>query len=70
MARRKKRAQARVYFQDEAPKIGCGWRFINILSIGSKWVRFEEHATGRRARMSRKAWELHLRTRINRGVVI
>jgi hypothetical protein len=28
-----------VYLQDEAPRIGCGWRNIEIVSRGSKWVK-------------------------------
>ena len=29
----------RVYFYDEAPRIGCGWRTVEIICKGHKWVR-------------------------------
>lgn len=43
---------ADVYFQDEAPRIRCGWRRCR-LNVGPKWVRFEEIASGRAARLPR-----------------
>lgn len=39
-----------IYFHDEAPKIGCGWRRCNI-EVGRKWVRITERATGARVRL-------------------
>lgn len=45
--------RADVYFMDEAPRIGCGWRRCH-LRIGPKWVRFEECATGKAVRLERR----------------
>ena len=28
-----------VYLYDEIPRFGCGWRIVDVLSIGPKWVR-------------------------------
>lgn len=28
----------RVYFKDEAPRIGSGWRRVEVVREGSKWV--------------------------------
>ncbi len=28
-----------VYLYDEIPRFGCGWRIVEILSKGPKWVR-------------------------------
>ncbi len=28
-----------VYLYDELPRFGCGWRIVEILSLGPKWVR-------------------------------
>jgi hypothetical protein len=28
----------KIYFEDEAPRIGCGWRIVSV-QIGRKWVR-------------------------------
>lgn len=41
----------RYRFADEAPRIGCGERGV-IITRGHKWTRFEECATGRRAKMT------------------
>jgi len=57
MPRRRKRAEMRVYFQDEVPAIGCGWRFIDIVQRGRKWIRIKEHATGRTARLAVAAFD-------------
>ena len=54
--RRKKLPIYLIYLHDEAPRIGCGWRRINILSAGHKWVRIKEVATDRAARLPVKAW--------------
>lgn len=40
--------KADVYFQDEAPKIGCGWRRCDI-EITRNWIRATERATGHRS---------------------
>ncbi len=28
-----------VFLYDEIPRFGCGWRIVEILSKGPKWVR-------------------------------
>jgi len=33
-----------VYFQDEAPAIGCGFRRVQVVSIDAKWVRIRAAA--------------------------
>lgn len=43
---------ARLYFEDEAPQIGCGWRVVNV-TVGRKWVRVSVPANGARARFAR-----------------
>lgn len=30
--------QMKIYFEDEAPRIGCGWRLVAV-TIGRKWIR-------------------------------
>jgi len=30
--------RARIFFEDEAPRIGAGWRIVTV-RIGRKWVR-------------------------------
>lgn len=56
---RKKRkayqAGVRVYFFDEAPRIGSGWRIV-IAKQGRKWVRVTEVSTGRAARIETAIW--------------
>lgn len=42
--------KADVYFQDEAPRIGCGWRRCDV-RVGRLWIRFTERATGKRAKL-------------------
>ena len=42
--------KADCYFQDEAPRIGCGWRRCNVV-IGRKWIRITERATGKKAKL-------------------
>jgi hypothetical protein len=46
----------RVYFQDEAPRLGAGWRLVELLTIGRKWATFREVATGTRARLRKAEW--------------
>lgn len=46
----------RVYFRDEAPAIGCGWRGIELLDMGWKWARIRERSTGTVVRMLAKNW--------------
>lgn len=30
--------KAKIYFEDEAPRIGCGWRRVTV-KVGRKWAR-------------------------------
>lgn len=48
--------RAQMFFTDDIPKFYCGMRGVEI-SIGRKWVRITEPATGRRARISMIRWE-------------
>ncbi len=45
----------RVRFEDEAPRIGSGWRIV-IPKIGRKWVHIVEVSTGRGARLKLATW--------------
>lgn len=38
-SRARARETAQVYFYDELPKFGCGWRIVEVTSKGPKWVR-------------------------------
>jgi hypothetical protein len=31
----------RIYFEDESPRLGCGWRWVTA-QIGRKWVRLQD----------------------------
>ena len=42
--------KARVFFEDEAPRIGSGWRWVTY-KIGRKWVRFTSIGDGGKARL-------------------
>lgn len=34
-----KTAVMHLYFEDECPRIGCGWRHVSV-KVGRKWVYF------------------------------
>jgi len=51
--------KADIYLYDEAPRIGCGYRRC-WLTIGYKWVRIEECATGHVQKVKR--WPIDGRT--------
>ena len=42
----------RIYLEDEAPRIGSGWRTVSV-KIGRKWTYITDTATKRRARLKR-----------------
>lgn len=44
----------RVFLQDEAPRVGSGWRIITAL-IGRKWVKIASKKG--RARLTKKQWQ-------------
>ena len=46
----------RVYFEDECPAIGAGWRLV-MAKIGYKWVHVKTPGAGRGTRISRKMWD-------------
>jgi hypothetical protein len=45
-----------VYFQDEAPRIGAGWRPV-LAQIGYKWVRIKTPGAERGVRIKRETWD-------------
>lgn len=40
----------RAYFEDECPKIGCGWRTV-MVKTGRKWIYFIDPYNGNRCRL-------------------
>lgn len=46
----------RVYFEDEAPSIGCGWRPV-VAKIGYKWVHVRSPGAKRGRKISRQVWD-------------
>lgn len=40
----------RLYFNDECPRIGSGWRSVEI-KVGNKWVYFTYPPTGAKAKL-------------------
>ena len=46
----------RVYFEDEAPTIGCGWRPV-IARIGYKWVHVKDPNAERGKKIPREVWD-------------
>lgn len=48
--------KARWRFADEAPRIGCGERGVNVL-VGRKWVRIVERSTGNRVKLPVEVFE-------------
>lgn len=47
----------RIYFQGEVPRIGSGWRTVEVLSVGPVWAVIREPIRGRRHRFPRKLWD-------------
>jgi hypothetical protein len=45
--------QMRLFFEDEAPRIGSGWRTVEV-KVGRKWVRFTDTASNAKARLALK----------------
>lgn len=56
---------ANIYFEDEAPRIGCGWRYCNI-EIGRKWARVTERATGKRVRFPKEKLDSFRQAKVRR----
>lgn len=47
----------RIYFHDEAVRIGCGARGIELIKLGWKWALIRERSTGIASRLNRKVWD-------------
>lgn len=48
--RNKAASVMRLYFNDECPRIGSGWRSVEI-KVGNKWVYFTYPPTGAKAKL-------------------
>jgi len=46
----------RVYFEDEAPRIGAGWRTVHA-TLGPKWARLRCAASGRGVKIRRAVFD-------------
>jgi hypothetical protein len=46
----------RLYFEDEAPRIGSGWRTVHV-TLGWKWARLRCAASGRGTRLKREVFD-------------
>lgn len=33
--------RVKIFFEDEAPRLGAGWRIVNV-QVGRKWVRLRD----------------------------
>lgn len=45
-----------VYFEDEAPRIGAGWRVVEA-TIGYKWVKLRVPNAERGTKILRSVWD-------------
>ncbi|HZP68393.1 MAG TPA: hypothetical protein VFB29_00500 [Pseudolabrys sp.] len=50
-----KQQRVKIFFEDEAPRLGCGWRYVTV-TIGRKWVRCRD-CLGRSARFTLAQYE-------------
>jgi hypothetical protein len=50
------RARVHLYLQDEAPRLGCGWRLFDA-HVGNKHVTLTNVTTGKSARLLRSVFE-------------
>lgn len=57
MAKRRRRSDHRLRFDNEAPRIGCGVRGIIVRKRGRKWVYIAETATGYTAKLSVRTFD-------------
>jgi hypothetical protein len=46
-----------IYFKDEVPRIGSGWRYIVVDKLGWKWVTIRDPHSHRKARIRRSLWD-------------
>lgn len=56
-----KSAKVRIYLEDEAPRIGCGWRTV-MVRIGRKWAYILDPYNGNRARLPKAKAEAIIRS--------
>lgn len=49
-------AKMRLYFEDEAPRIGSGWRTVYV-NLGYKWARIRCAASGRGTKLLRAKFD-------------
>jgi hypothetical protein len=54
--------KVRVYLQDEAPTIGCGWREVVIVEENASGVRIKDLRTGARKRIKMPIWQAILKS--------
>ena len=47
--------RVKIFFEDEAPRLGCGWRWVYV-KVGRKWVRVRD-GMGRTARFTLDQYE-------------
>lgn len=52
----------RVCFENEAPRIGAGWRTVFLEHEGRKWVRLRCPVSGVSASLSKPVWQALCRT--------
>lgn len=57
MAKKKPRSDVRIFLEDQCPRIGSGERGVQIITLGPKWARFRETATGRPGKLPRREWD-------------
>lgn len=57
MARRKKKSDIRIYLENEATRIGSGWRGVQIVKVGRKWVSLRETSTGLPFKLPKRMFE-------------
>lgn len=62
MGSRRKRSDARILLADECPRIGSGERGVIVVTLGRKWVKFRETATGVPGKLPRDLWDRRVRT--------
>lgn len=46
-----------VYFQDEAPQLGCGRRIVYVEKEGRKWVTIRDPFTHASKKLARDVWQ-------------
>ena len=50
------KVRLQVYLEDEAPRIGAGWRLVEA-TVGYKWARLTESSTNHKQRLKRHVWD-------------